>query len=279
MIIDDQTNFVYVADTLPLRYSNFCEEFLKLLNSNNIDFAFLKQTKDVWAVDYMPIQIGKDDFVQFVYEPDYLMNSIKWQKTISDVNSICNDINIRIRKSNLIVDGGNVIKWHNKVIMCDKVFAENKSTNPKKLIKELENIFQVDSIIFIPTHPDDIIGHADGMVRFLDGETVIVNDFSKENRLDYVRFLSALNNAKLNIIEIPYNPYTNNKLIDANGIYINYLQLKGNIILPLFGLKEDEKVVELFEKLFPKTKISGINSCDIAVNGGILNCITWNILK
>lgn len=279
MITDNHTNFIYLADTLPLKYPKFCEEFCKIFNYHNIGYAFLKNTKDVWAVDYMPIQVEKDKFVQFIYNPDYLRNTVKWKKTISNIDLICSDININPKKSNLILDGGNLIKWSDKVIMCDKVFFENPDITPKKLIEQLEYLFQVDKIIFIPTFSDDIIGHADGMIRFYDDKTVIVNDFSNEKKENRIRFFSALHNVGLSTIEIPYNPYVNPKSIDATGIYINYLQLNKKIVLPIFNIKEDEVVVKKFEELFPKNELTTINSRELAVNGGVLNCITWNILK
>ncbi len=59
MIADNKTNFLYLADTLPKKYSNFYQQFEKVLKECNINFQLLPQTKDVWAVDYMPIQIAE----------------------------------------------------------------------------------------------------------------------------------------------------------------------------------------------------------------------------
>ena len=48
------------------------------------------------------------------------------------------------------------------------------------MIDSLTELFEVDKIIFIPTDEDDIFGHADGMVRFIDDDTVLINNYSKE---------------------------------------------------------------------------------------------------
>ena len=37
----------------------------KVLKENNIHYKFLSNTKDIWAVDYMPIQVQKEKFIQF----------------------------------------------------------------------------------------------------------------------------------------------------------------------------------------------------------------------
>src|SRR5690606_25062418 len=72
MITDNQTNFLYLADILPKNYPDFYKRFEKVLTDNNIEFSLLPQTKDVWAVDYMPIQTELNKFVRFVYNPSYL---------------------------------------------------------------------------------------------------------------------------------------------------------------------------------------------------------------
>jgi len=279
MIPDKQTNFLYLADTLPKNYSNFFRQFEKVLNDSNINFQLLPNTKDVWAVDYMPIQIDKDSFVQFVYNPDYLRDTIKWSKTISDVDIICKQINLLPKKSNIVVDGGNVTRTTDKVIMCDKIFTENPNIKEKNLIRELQELFQVDKLIFIPTHPIDFTGHADGMVRFYDSNTVLINDYSREAMEFQLKFRLALHNAGLNYIEIPYNPYDNKKDEHANGEYINFLQMQQAIIIPTFGIKEDDVVIKQFEQLFTGQRIATVDGNDLAFDGGILNCITWNIYK
>ena len=279
MIPDKQTNFLYLADTLPKNYSNFFRQFEKVLNDSNINFQLLPNTKDVWAVDYMPIQIDKDSFVQFIYNPDYLRDTIKWSKTISDVDIICKQINLLPKKSNIVLDGGNVTRTTDKVIMCDKIFTENQNIKEKNLIRELQELFQVDKLIFIPTHPIDFTGHADGMVRFYDSNTVLINDYSRETMEFQLKFRLALHNAGLNYIEIPYNPYDNKKDEHANGEYINFLQMQQAIIIPTFGIKEDDVVIKQFEQLFTGQRIATVDGNDLAFDGGILNCITWNIYK
>lgn len=71
MIPDSKTNFLYLADCLPNKYLTFFTSFEKLLKECKINFALIPQTKDVWAVDYMPIQTTGNNFVQFTYNPSY----------------------------------------------------------------------------------------------------------------------------------------------------------------------------------------------------------------
>ncbi|MBC7124023.1 MAG: agmatine deiminase family protein [Bacteroidales bacterium] len=277
MIPDSQTNTLYLADCLPKKHPKFFKDFEAVLKKCGITFQLLPYTKDIWAVDYMPVQVTVDKFVQFVYNPDYLQ-SRKWLKTIPDVESICNSIRLNRIKSNIVLDGGNVIKTTDKVIMCDKIFLENSNYSRRQLSDKLKELFEIDKLFFVPQQPKDFTGHADGMVRFLDNNTVIINDYSKEKPEFQRAFKIALDNAGLDYIEIPYNPYGNKTNGQANGIYINFLQMQNTVIVPTFGIREDDIAVRQFEQLFRGQQIATIDSNEVANNGGILNCITWNIL-
>lgn len=216
MIPDSQTNTLYLADCLPTKHPKFFADFEVILKKFGITFQLLPETKDIWAVDYMPVQVTLDKFVQFVYNPDYLQSQ-KWIKTISDVDIICNSIKLNRIKSDIVLDGGNVTKTTDKVIMCDKIFIENPHYSRRQLADKLREFFEVDKLYFVPQQPKDFTGHADGMVRFLDNDTVIINDHSKEKPEFQRAFKIALDNAGLDYIEIPYNPYGNKTFGQANG--------------------------------------------------------------
>ena len=276
MITDKQTNLLYLADTLPKSYPHFYQQFAKVLNQSQLCFKLLPQTKDVWAVDYMPIQIELNRFVRFVYNPSYLQSK-KYSKTISDVDTICELIGIETTKSNINLDGGNVTRTTDKVIMTDRIFIDNPTYERKQLLKELYDLFQVDKLFLVPEQPKDFTGHSDGMVRFIDEKTVIINDYKKEDEKFCKAFKIAIHNTGLDYIKIPYNPYGNDNYNQANGDYINYLQMENTVIIPTFDIKEDDEVLKQFEQLFAGQNIATVNSNDIANDGGILNCITWNI--
>lgn len=72
MISDSKTNTLYLADCLQSKCPTFFTNFEKVLNKCNISFKLLPNTKDIWAVDYMPIQVSLNKYIQFHYNPDYL---------------------------------------------------------------------------------------------------------------------------------------------------------------------------------------------------------------
>lgn len=277
MISEDQTNMLYLADCLPVKFPQFYSRFNHLLKTQGIQLNLLPGTKDVWVRDYMPVQTSADRFIQFRYDPDYLKPKKYW-KTISDYKRICENIRITTFPCELVVDGGNVVKHSNKAILCDKVFCENPDLAPVHIIQALEHALNAE-IIIVPSPPNDFTGHSDGVVRFLDHNTVLVNRYADDDNIYSTMLLKALAKKGFNTIEIPYNPYRNTSFDDATGIYLNYLQIQGFVFLPVFNIAEDEIAVRAFEKLFPNEKVITVKSNEIAKEGGVLNCISWSIFK
>lgn len=277
MILDSDTNIVFLADTLPVRHPEFFARFTSILNQSCITYALIPGTKDIWAVDYMPIQVSKEKFVQFSYNPDYLRNSKWWRETIPDVDAICSKMGITTVKSDIVLDGGNVIRWRDKVIMTEKVFKENPHFTQDNLTTELKALFEVDKIIFIPQQPYDYIGHADGMIRFVACDTILVNDYSRESRAFQRRLLKPFKEVGLSIIEVPYNPYTNTNDLSAVGTYVNYLEVGNAIVVPQFYMAEDKMALTVLEQAFNGRIVIPCESKEIALDGGVLNCISWNI--
>ena len=72
--------------------------------------------------------------------------------------------------------------------------------------------------------------------------------------------------------------YSNKTSKDATGCYINYLQVGKIIFLPVFDRKEDKKVEDMFNTIFKIHDIVPVISNELAEEGGILNCISWNIM-
>ena len=233
MIAASQTNLLYLADTLPKKYPAFFQRFDKLLKECKINFQLLPGTKDVWAVDYMPVQVRRKQFVRFVYNPQYLQTG-QLVKTITDTDAVCKSIGIEIIKSKIVLDGGNVVNSANKVIITERVFKENPLYERESLINELKKLFETDELFFIPEQPYDFTGHADGMIRFVDDSTVLINDYKKESARFRKAFTKAIDKTGLNYMVVPYNPYGNKNYSQANGTYINYLQMENIVIVPVF---------------------------------------------
>lgn len=276
MITDSETNLLYLSEKMKER-ETFWKDMLQILQKHNLECRLLPSTKDIWAVDYMPIQIDLHGFISFSYQPDYL-NYKKYERVKTDPTIVCDNINLSITKSDIVLDGGNVIKGKSWVIVTDKIFKENIRLEEKQLVSKLESVLGC-RVIVIPREPSDYTGHADGILRYYDDETVLINSYPKHYHPDFQRRLNiALHTAGIKTITIPYNPFNNKTDNEAHGLYINFLQMKDFVLLPSFQLPEDQVNFNLFGELFPNCVIDVIDSRQISKDGGVLSCISWNVV-
>ena len=278
MIADNQTNTIYFSELLKtdLRFTETCNQITGILDSCGSKYQFLRKTKDIWARDYMPIQVSEDKFIEFRYDPDYLQGiGIERRKIKTYPDIVCDDIGIRTIKSDIILDGGNVIKSNNCVILTDKIVKENRFLCGKAdLIKKLEVIFEVDHVLLIPWDKASIYGHSDGMLRFIDEVTVLVHEIYESKSLQ-----KQLSEHGLKWEYLQFDVKLPNE--DLNWSYINFLQTKDLILLPKLNIDEDEQAFEQMKMYYPdyarNNRIAQVDLTEIIKEHGALNCISWTI--
>ena len=284
MISDCETTVVYVSELLrsDIRFTKTCNELTTILDFFNVPFKFIENTNDIWARDYMPIQVSENKFIEYRYDPDYLQGlklEERDSKTYPDL--ACESLNLRTIKSNIILDGGNVVKSSNCVILTDKIFEENKKHYDRtQLIDKLKELFEVEKIVIIPWDKSEPYGHADGMLRFIDDSTILINGYFRENSKRFQKeFFGALEQNELKYIELTFN--VPNPKDHWNWAYVNFLQTKDLILVPKFGIEEDQQALEQIQKYYPaysnNNRIAQVEMSKIIQHGGALNCITWTI--
>ncbi len=279
MVTGKETKTVYFSEKLRsgVRFTETCNALTALLEKHSIKYGFLEATKDIWCRDYMPIQIEKGKFVQFRYEPSYLKDDLELQ---SNPKKVCKANNIKPQFSKINLDGGNVVNWSDKAIITDRVFNENPEYSSRtKLIAEIEKLLEVE-IIVIPQIKSDMTGHADGMVRFVDRNTVLGNDREQEYKYWKNVINKILKEKGFDYIDIPFLDHKEKKHPNhAIGCYVNYLEVQDLIVLPIFETvkNKDQEVYDKFKEIFPDRKIETINYNEIGLYGGLLNCTTWTI--
>ena len=241
MITDCQTDIVYFSKLLKAKKS-FTEIELILIK-HHINYEILEETKDIWARDYMPIQTDINRFVQFRYEPSYLAKDLHLQ---SNPKVVCNSNSFTLVYSDINLDGGNLVKWNNKVMLTDRLFSENPQYKERKhLISEIERILNAETII-IPQIKSDFTGHADGLVRFYDDKTIIGNSLNDEYKYWGNAMKNIIQQYGFEYIDMPvfeYKAKYKNKRMSAIGCYMNYLEIGDLIVFPVFeceGNKDDE---------------------------------------
>ena len=270
---------VYLSELIEERFQESFNRLTAVLKKHGVEYRLLKGTKDIWCRDYMPIQTESGKLVQFRYDPSYLKGQKEWEESRSDVREVCRLNGFEPVFSNINLDGGNVLLCSGRAIVSDRIFSENPEyTDKNQLIKELSELLEAE-IIVIPAQKGDYTGHADGMVRFVNHDTILGNNRSEEYKYWSNGIEKVLKDKKLKYVDVPFfYGYKDSKHPEnAIGIYVNYLEVGNLIVLPVFEVEgnKDAEAIETFKQIFPDKIIETINYNEVALEGGVLNCSTW----
>ena len=147
--------------------------------------------------DFMPIQIAEDRFVSYKYTPNYLQDKtgLRLQTNLEAVlqaqqNRLTHVLQNAV-KVDLILDGGNVVKCGNIIVMTEKVFAENRNKSPIEVDRILKDAFQSD-VLYLPWDHQETFGHSDGIVHFAGDGKVLITNYGDISPRYYSRFRVAL---------------------------------------------------------------------------------------
>ena len=253
-------SYIYPSDTANLTAA---------LDTHNIPYRFLPNTKDIWVRDFMPVRTGSGKLVSFRYEPSYLKNDPDLRTDFR--KDLAPQLGLSVTYSNINLDGGNVVFSPSgaRVLISDRVFSENTEYPSAALVHELSELLEAEALI-IPSLKSDMTGHADGMARFLDDRTVLCNRPLSSCGFEQ-RVKRAVQDCGLDAVDFPFVPAGG---VSAVGCYLNYLETERVVFLPVFGIEQDAEAETSARQLFSK-EIVPVNIREITQQGGCLNCISW----
>jgi len=284
LLHDKDTNIVFFSPWLKDKKEGHPEfyQFLKnLLNEMGIEFKELKSTYDYWARDYMPIQLGENEFLKYRYYPDYLVNSKKKSdiETITNATKVLRGMGISYRSTTLIIDGGNMVSCGPYIVMTDKVFSENRKKKNDADFKALLESELGHPVIIIPwtPHEDDVYGHSDGFIKWGGDNRILMGNHGDCYPEEAASIRRIFERYGFEVTEMRFNGKVDSPCYNLNWAYINFLQVGKNIIMPKFNIEEDAIALQYIQEAFQDCNIRQIEMAEIAREGGALHCISWNV--
>ena len=278
MITDFQCNRVYLSSLLRRKSPETFAGLIAALEKHGVEYRFLDNTNDIWCRDYMPVQVAESVFCGFDYDPDYLQVSEELAATRTDGNRVCRDLGFEVKQPSipLVIDGGNVIRCDDKIIMIEKVFRENRVPR-KELQKVIEEHFMAELVV-LPWDKDEFYGHADGLVRYIGDNRVLITNYDKFDKVFCHKVVEVLRQHFSEVVKLEYDIQRQHK---HNWAYINWLQTDKVLLIPSFGCPEDEQAFELITSLMPMYRghAEMINAKDLIRHEGCLNCASWTIRR
>jgi agmatine/peptidylarginine deiminase len=237
------------------------------------------ELSSIWLRDSAGFNMGTH-IVKPIFKPKYYRKYFEEAALIDQNMKIIHSIlGIDMVKIPLIWDCGNLVTNGEIGFITDQVLADNKKSHNEIQVKEIIKSHLTIEPIIIPTHPDDIYGHSDGYLSFINRTTIAISKYPETANKKDLRYLeevkAIVQNHVSNVIEILENPSyeENNGIESAKGLYVNMLSFGNLIFMPSYGDSEEEKYNK--DLLSKYGKVYTIACDELAPFGGLLHCISF----
>ena len=242
------------------------------------DILITGNISDIWMRDFTTINPLHP--VQF----KYTWASVTQQESVEIQNSFkafADKYKIERATSDMLLDGGNIVDNYSGKVIATTRFMEDNKLSALEAKQQLMFLLAATKVAIIP--PDEeILAHADGMVCWVEDNTLLVNDYSED---------TAFRNTVLNelassfpnttIIEVPVEftkiKQAKGELIEsACGVNLNATLTFNTLYVPVFGLPHDDEVLEIIKQNTTK-KVIPINAEGVCGLGGSVRCLSWQL--
>ena len=192
-----------------------------------------------------------------------------------------------------ILEGGGVESNGVDTILTTSACMLNKNRNSKlnssQITQKLKDEFGAENILYLEhgyLAGDDTDSHIDTLARFIDEKTIMYitcqnenDEHFKELKLmeDELKEFSKTYGLKLIALPMTDAIYFEDERLPAT--YANFLFINGAVLVPTYGVKQDEEALDIFRDTFKDRDILGINCLTLIKQHGSLHCVTMNFAK
>ncbi len=194
---------------------------------------------------------------------------------------LAEEANLSFIETKLINDGGNFVDDYAGNAVISKKFLRDNNLSEEEARKKISSVTDIKNIAFIEADEQGGLEHADGIVSFVDTNTLIINSYPEDTLYSQqlkVDLKAGLPDVKIHEI---ITPYDGSKIYDkrfgsACGLYTNALVTPERIYLPQFGIPEDRLAVEQV-KAVTSREVVPIASDRVCHMGGGVRCMSLQL--
>lgn len=255
-------------------------DYVKAIGQNHVVIAPMQ---DIWMRDFS--SANPDQPTLFRYTAAGQGGTKKAQAISDDVQSdfklYSQKAGLKFIQTQLLNDGGNWVEdGFGNVVISTKFLSDNRLSE-KVAREKLIALTNAKHIAFIDADEQGGLEHADGVVSFVDQNTLVMNtypedpDYTKKLKADLIR---GIPNIKIHEIITPYDgsQIYDKKFGSACGLYTNMLVTPEHIYFPQFGIKEDSVALQQIRAI-TKRKVIPVQSNHVCYMGGGVRCMSWQL--
>lgn len=256
------------------------ERYAAALGAENILIAPMA---DIWARDFGASNPAHP--ILFRYTAAGQGGGRAGQEDADEVQNglvqLAHEAELSFTSTHLLNDGGNFVDdYAGNVVVSRKFLQDNDLTEDEARLL-LRQLTGATNIAFITADEQGGLEHADGVVSFVDTNTLLINSYpedaayARQLRRDLERGLPDVT-----IHEI-VTPYDGSAIYDARfgsacGLYTNALVTPDRVYFPQFGVPADETALAQVRAATRKEVIP-VRSDQVCQMGGGVRCMSWQL--
>ncbi|MCW8955104.1 MAG: agmatine deiminase family protein [Sulfurimonas sp.] len=272
-----------VCDNIESVKSRFKED-------KNLYFAKY-ETNDTWARDCSALCVEEDKNIKLL---DFTFTGWGGKFEASKDNAMSKSLaryyDKELIQIGLILEGGAVESNGIDTILTTSECMLNKNRNStlskEQMTQRLQDEFGAKNILYL-NHgylaSDDTDSHVDTLARFIDEKTIMYitcqdesDEHYKELKLmqEELQLMASVHNFTLIALPMTDAIYFEDERLPAT--YANFLFVNGGVLVPTYGVKQDEEALEIFRETFKDRDVVAIDCSTLIKQHGSLHCVTMN---
>lgn len=263
-------------------------------STQNIFFVQI-ESNDTWARDHGGITVIENGNAVI---HDYIFNGWGNKFEAALDNQITKKLydkgifeNCSIKTFGLVLEGGSLESDSEGTILTTSECLLSKNRNEHLSKNQIEQLlkenFCAERILWL-NHGylagDDTDSHIDTLARFCDEKTIAYVG-CEDPEDEHYEALQQMKKELQQFTDFEGNPY---KLVevplpdacfdtDGNrlpGTYANFTIINGAVLVPVYGVTQDERALEILQSCFSDRKVIGVNCRVLIEQHGSLHCVT-----
>ena len=279
---------------------NELRDYLEDADLSNIHIVEMP-INDTWARDHGAITVEQGgefliyDFMfngwglKFAADKDNLITKQLWEKGIYNTNDLV--------IPDLVLEGGSIESDGKGTLLTTTNCMLSPNRNPHFTQEEIEEklieLFNLKRVLWLEhghLQGDDTDAHIDTVARFCDEKTIAYVQCTDVDEVHYMSLrkmeeeleqFKTLDNEPYKLIPLPmadaiYAPDDDRRL---PATYANFLILNEVVLMPTYGIEQDDTAISQLQKAFPDKNVIGIDCKALLLQHGSLHCITMQYPK
>ncbi len=251
------------------------------------------QTNDAWARDYAPTFVkdgaGRPAAVDWIYNA-WGGKYPPFDDDQQVARKVADWVGCELRPADLCLEGGALEIDGDGLLLCTRTCAFDPNRNPGLSEAEIERRIiaatGASAIVWLSGDcliGDDTDGHIDQLARFTPGGSILLATIDdrddsqwaglEQNRRDLVEGLSKLGR-QAELVPLPLPEPVFFRGVQIPACYCNYYLTNRSVMVPSFGVRQDDAAAKLVGELHPGRNVVVLPSTNLTVGLGSFHCLT-----